>query len=87
MIPLAIKHNVLAPISNNDKLDYKILKGLFDSQVVALDNLTIKLASRENIIKVELYEGNTLDRSYNVVLPEGSNIEIRKTKKTKIFGK
>lgn len=87
LIPLAIKHNVLAPISNNDKLDYKILKGLFDSQVVALDNLTIKLASRENVINVELYEGNTLDRSYNVVLPEGSNIEIRKTKKTKIFGK
>ena len=81
----AIKYNIIAPISNNDILDYRILKGLFDSQIVNLENLSIKLSSNENRINVELYDGDMLEASYDVVLPEGSSIEIIRSKRMKIF--
>lgn len=86
IIPKAINLNVIAPISNNDTLDYRILKGIFDSQVISLENLFIKLSSVRNKIHVEIYDGDMLDSSYDVKLPEGSTIEIRRSKKMRIFG-
>lgn len=85
LIPKAIKYRVINPISNNDLLDYKILKGIFNTQVISLEGLYIKLSQAENGINVDLYDGDVHDRSYIATTPEGSNIKIRRTKKTKIF--
>lgn len=85
VVPKAIKYHVIEPVSNNDILDYRILKGIFDSDVISLESLYIRLSSTQNIINVELYEGDTLERKYDITLPEGSNIQIRKSKKMKIF--
>lgn len=86
LIPKAIQYEVLSPISNNNTIDYRILKGIFRTQAVSLENLLIKLSSYENKIHVELYDGEILDSSYNVTLPEGSTVEIRRSKKMRIFG-
>ena len=86
IIPKAIRFNVIAPISNNNILDYRILKGIFNSQTVSLENLYIRLSSDNNRIKVEIYDGDMLEMTYYVNLPEGSSIEIRRSKKMKIFG-
>ena len=85
LIPKAIKAEVIQPISNNDLLDYRILKGLFNSQVVLLEKLTIKLTSSDNKIHVEIYDGDMIDQKYDVPVPEGSDVEIRTTRKIKIF--
>lgn len=85
IIPKAIKYHVIAPVSNNDSLDYRILKGIFTSQDISLENLYIKLSSNENKINVELSDSDMVEKKYEIVLPEGSNIEIRKSKRTKIF--
>ena len=84
-IPKAIKCHVIAPVYNNDSLDYRLLRGIFTSQVVSLENLYIKLSAEENRINVELFDTDMLEKRYNVILPEGSNIEIRKSKRTRIF--
>ena len=85
LIPKAIKAEVIQPISNNDLLDYRILKGIFNSQVVLLEKLTIKLTSSDNKIHVEIYDGDMIDQRYDVPVPEGSDVEIRTTRKIKIF--
>lgn len=85
LIPFAIRTDIIAPVSNNDDIDYRLLKGIFDSQVVNLESLYIKLSSSENKLHVEIYDGDILDQEYDVVLPEGSQIEIKKSRKTKIF--
>ena len=87
MIPKAINAGIIAPVSNNDEIDYRLLKGIFDSQTLALENLYIKLASQDNMIHVEIYDNDVLETQYNVILPEGSEIEIRKSRRTKIFEK
>ena len=86
IIPKAIQLDVIAPIANNNLIDYRILRGIFKSQVVSLENLSIKLSSLGNKIHVELFDGEILDRAYNVNLPEGSTVEIRRSKKMRIFG-
>ena len=86
ILPKAIQTNVIAPISNNNTIDYRILKGIFKSQVMSLENLTIRLSSVNSKIHVEIFDGEMIDSEYDVALPEGSTIEIRRTKKMKIFG-
>lgn len=85
IIPKAIKHRIIAPVSNNDLIDYRILKGIFDTQVVSMENLYIRLSSANNQIHVEIFDGDMLENSYDVSLPEGSSIEIRKTRRMRIF--
>ena len=87
IIPKAINSNVIAPVSNNDDIDSRILKGIFDSKTVNLENLYIRLSSTDNMLHVELYDNDILEKKYDVILPEGSQIEIRKTRRTKIFEK
>ena len=85
IVPKAIEARVLNPISNNDDLDYRLLKGIFDVQAVSLDGLYIKLSASNDGIKTTIYDGDNIESEYIVKLPEGSDVQIRKTKKTKIF--
>ena len=85
LIAKAIRNRIIAPVSNNDFLDYRLLKGIFNTQVINLQNLYIKLGALGNIIKVEIYDGDMLENKYDVALQEGTTIEIRKSKKRKIF--
>ncbi len=85
IIPKAIEARALNPISNNDDLDYRLLKGIFDTDVISLESLYIQLSSCKDGINVVLYDGDTEVSKYVVKLPEGSEIQIRKSKKTKIF--
>ena len=39
------------------------------------------------MIHVEIYDNDILETQYDVILPEGSEIEIRKSRRTKIFEK
>lgn len=85
IIPKAINARVLNPISNNDDLDYRILKGIFDTQVISLEGLYIKLGASKEGLGVIIFDGDNIEQKYEVSLPEGSSVQIRKPKKTKIF--
>ena len=85
IIPKAINARVLNPISNNDDLDYRILKGIFETQVVSLEELYIKLGASNNGLSVIIFDGDNIEQKYEVQLPEGSSVEIRKAKKARIF--
>ena len=85
IIPIAINNNVIAPVSNNDDIDSRILKGIFDSKTVNLENLYIKLSSTDNVLHVEIFDNDSLEKKCDCILPEVSQIEIRKTRRTKIF--
>ena len=56
LIPKAINARVINPISNNDDLDYRLLKGIFDSQVVTMEGLSIRLSACEEGINVEIFD-------------------------------
>ena len=61
------------------------MKGIFDTQVISLEGLYIRLTACDEGIKVKIYDGENCESQYIVELPEGSSVEIKRTKKTKIF--
>ncbi len=85
IIPKAIDARILNPISNNNYLDKKILAGIFNSKAILLEGLYIKISAVNEGLDVEIYDGETLDSKYTVVLPEDSSVEIMRVRKTKIF--
>ena len=85
IIKKAIEYEIIGPISNNYNFDYRILKGIFKSQAICLENLAIKLSSNNNKLNVELYDKDELDSNYVIELPEGSMVEVITSRPVKIF--
>ena len=85
LLKKALDYEVLVPVSDNDTFDIRILKGIFDSQAICLEKLGIKIGADENKLIVGLFDGEVLDNKYDVLLPEGSIIEIKRSKTMRIF--
>ncbi len=85
LIKLGIETEVINPVSNIDMLDCRILKGIFKTQAVNFDNLEMQISTDPKGLKVELFDGEALDKTYTAKVPEDSEVEIRKVKKTKVF--
>ena len=84
-IAKAIKNGIITPISNNEETDYILLKSLFCTRSVNLEEFSIMLTVEEGKLKAQIYDGEMIDSTNIVDLGRNSNIQIRKTKKVKIF--
>ena len=84
-IKKCIEKNIITPISNNPDTDYLLLKSIFETKNILLEGLSIKLSVKNGKLISEIYDGDILDSTNEVNLPDGSNIHLRKTKKVKIF--
>ena len=84
-ITKGIGQNLITPISNNKESDYELIKSIFDTKNIKLEELLIRLEIEDGKLKSEIYDGNILDSTNYITLQNGSNVRIRKTKKVKIF--
>ena len=80
-IAKAIKNGIITPISNNEETDYILLKSLFCTRSVNLEEFSIMLTVEEGKLKAQIYDGEMIDSTNIVDLGRNSNIQIRKTKK------
>lgn len=85
VISKGIELDLITPISNNKETDYELIKSIFNTKNINLEELLIKLEIEDGNLKSEIYDGNILDSTNYITLPNGSNVKIRKTKKVKIF--
>ena len=68
------------------KLNYEILKYIFKTKIIKLDNLVVKISFIENKqIKVYYYDGNMLDHTECFNIPFDEEITNKKDKKIKLF--
>ena len=84
-ISKGIAKELITPISNNIDTDYNLLKSIFETKNISLDELLIGLKAKDGKLISEIYDGDILDSTNYIILPPGSNVQIRKTKKVKIF--
>lgn len=84
-ISKGIAKELITPISNNIDTDYNLLKSIFETKNISLDELLIGLKAKDGKLISEIYDGEILDSTNYIILPAGSNVQIRKTKKVKIF--
>lgn len=85
VIEKAIKNDVITPISNNIDTDYNLIKSIFDSRTINLEELYIRLSVESGKLKAEIFDGEMIDSTNYIELKRNSNVQIRKTKKVKIF--
>lgn len=76
---------VLEKISDDANLDYLILKYLFNTKMIKLENMYIKVNKYTDKIEVEYYDTNMLEDRIEINLNENQNLKIRKDKKIKLF--
>lgn len=68
------------------KLNYEILKYIFKTKIIKLDNLVLKMHFvNKNQIEVEYYDGNMLDNTQCFDIPFDEEIVNKKDKKVKVF--
>lgn len=87
VIQKGIETNLITPISNNKDTDYALLKSLFDTKNIKLEDLSLRLEVKDGKLISEIYDGDILDSTNSINLQKGSSVQIRKTKKVKIFVK
>ena len=76
---------LITPISNNIDTDYLLLKSIFNTKNISIKDLSIRLSVEDGKLKSEIYDDQILDSINYMNLPENSNVQLRKTKKVKIF--
>lgn len=84
-ISKAIQNDIIIPISNNEDTDYELLKSIFDTKSINLEDLNIRLKVEDGKLKSEIYDGDMLDSTNYIELLKKSTVQIRKTKKVKLF--
>lgn len=85
LLKKALDYEVLVPIAENDTFDIRILKGIFNSQAICIEKLGIRVSANDNKLIVELFDSDVMDNRYEVQLPEGSIVEVKRTKIMRIF--
>ena len=85
LLKKALDYEVLVPVADNNIFDIRILKGIFNSQAICIEKLGIRISANENKLIVELFDGDVMDNRYEVLLPEGSIVEVKRTKIMRIF--
>lgn len=85
IIQKAIDKDIITPISNNIDTDYNLLKSIFNSKTINLEELYIRLSVESKNLKSEIYDGEMIDSTNYIELKRNSNVQIRKTRKVRIF--
>lgn len=85
IISKGISIDLITRISNNIETDYALLKGIFNTRNVNLEDLSIVLSVEDGRLESKVYDGETLDNTNFIELNNNSNVQIRKTKKVRIF--
>ena len=69
-----------------EELNYKILKYIFKTKMIKLDNLVIKISFKtKDEIQVEYFDSNMLDYNEDFEIPFEEEVMNRKDKKIKFM--
>ena len=68
-----------------DKINIKILKNIFDTKIINILNIQIKLIKNKDKIDLELYDAEVLEKTIQTDIEQNEIINIKLNKKIKIF--
>lgn len=85
LIEKACAQKVLTKFSENDDLNYKILKEIFTSKIIDLDTILYVLKYSKGILTVVIYDGDVEDSSFDINITEKVEILSKLSKKIKIW--
>lgn len=75
----------IIPITKDIQTDIGIVKPIFQTRLMDLKNVAIQAVNENNKIAVKVYDGDVLEMEFTI--DNLNNVDFKKKKKTKLFGK
>lgn len=85
LIKKACDKKVLTRISENEEINYEILKNIFVSKIIDLEDIIIKLKYNKDVLNVEFYDGDIIENSFDIKIKVKTELTVRLKKKIKVF--
>lgn len=78
---------IINPITKDIETDIGIIKPIFETRIINLNNIniTVKQLKEEQKLEISIYDGNTLELEFTI--QNLNNVEIKNKKKVKLFSK
>ena len=81
----ACEQKVLTRFSESEKLNYQILKEIFNSRIIDLETIAFLLKYTKGILTVKIYDGNVEDTTFEIKITEKVELQVKLNKKIKIW--
>jgi len=85
LIKKACEQKVLTKFSENKKLNFQILKEIFNIKIIDLDTISYMLKYSKGILIVKIYDGDIEDTSFEIKITEKVELLSKLNKKIKIW--
>lgn len=85
IIKKACVEKVLIRFTQEEELNYKILKNQFQSKIIKLENTIYVLKYKKGILKIEIYDTNIEEETKEIEISEKVELNVKLNKKIKIW--
>lgn len=85
LIIKSCNHKIINAFSENNELNYKILKPIFNSKIVDLKNIIYILKYHKGILKITIYDTNIQEDNIEIQITKKTELKVKLNKKIKIF--
>lgn len=88
LIKKAYTFKIINTFANSEKLNYEIIKNIFDTRVINLEDLFIKIVKEKDKLYMQLYDENIFENKVEIDtkdMIEIEKIDIKLNKKVKLF--
>ena len=88
LIKKADSFKIINIFSSSEKLNYEIIKNIFDTRVINLEDLFIKIIQEKDKLYVQLYDENIFENKIEINTEDMINIkkiDMKLNKKIKLF--
>ena len=85
VIKKACLEKVLIKFSDEEELNYNILKNQFQSKIIKLENTIYVLKYKKGILKLEIYDTNIEEETKEIEIKEKVELHVKLNKKIKIW--
>ena len=85
IIKKACNKKILVKISDDEELNYEILKYIFKSKIINLEDIVIELKYNKDILSVEYFDSDIIEDTCDIKIKTKTELSVRLKKKIKLF--
>ena len=85
LINKACEQKVITRFSDNEKINYQILKQILNIKIIDLETLAFLLKYTKGILTIKMYDGSVEDETFEIEITEKVELQVKLNKKIKIW--
>ncbi len=85
LVKKACEMKILTRFSEDDILNTNILRNIFVSRIITMQNIVISLKYEDSVLWIEMYDGNIHDKTVELKITEKTELIVKLKKKIKVW--